>query len=185
MRELITSAQNPKIKELLALQEKSRLRRKEGLFVLEGRRELERCVAAGMKVRTLFVCPEIFGLAENDAGPLALSGVQKNVPPGGKKPEIPAGGSENVPPDRMALGDGSSATPILPTPWVPSLFGSQCRLTRTAIPSPGAVVPAAFRNHTASYINILSSSAVLRAKSSRHLSSIKATVLFVDFSILV
>ena len=34
------------------------------------------------------------------------------------------------------------ATPILPTPWVPSLFGSQCRLTRTAIPSPGAVVPA-------------------------------------------
>lgn len=59
MREIITSVQNPKIKELLALQEKSRLRRKEGLFVLEGRRELERCVAAGMKVRTVFVCPEI------------------------------------------------------------------------------------------------------------------------------
>ena len=116
------------------MQEKSRLRRKEGLFVLEGRRELERCVAAGMKVRTVFVCPEIFGLAENDAGPLALSGVPKNVPPGGKKPEIPAGGSENVPPDRMALGDGSSATPILPTSWVPSLFGSQSRLSRTANP---------------------------------------------------
>ncbi len=137
MRELITSAQNPKIKELLALQEKSRLRRKEGLFVLEGRRELERCVAAGMKVRTLFVCPEIFGLAENDAGPLALSGVPKFAPPGGKKPEIPAGGSENVPPDRMALGDGSSATPILPTSWVLSLFGSQSRLSRTANPEAG------------------------------------------------
>ena len=59
MREIITSVQNPKIKELLALQEKSRLRRKEGLFVLEGRRELERYIAAGMKVRTVFVCPEI------------------------------------------------------------------------------------------------------------------------------
>ena len=134
MRELITSAQNPKIKELLALQEKSRLRRKEGLFVLEGRRELERCVAAGMKVRTVFVCPNIIG-DEGCARDLAPAGVPKFAPPGGKKPEIPAGGSENVPPDRMALGDGSSATPILPTSWVPSLFGSQCRLTRTAIPS--------------------------------------------------
>ena len=33
MIERITSAQNPKIKHLLALQEKSRLRREEGLFV--------------------------------------------------------------------------------------------------------------------------------------------------------
>ena len=38
--ENITSAQNPKIKELLALQEKSKLRRSERLFVVEGRREL-------------------------------------------------------------------------------------------------------------------------------------------------
>ena len=42
--ERITSAQNPKIKELLALQEKSRLRRERGLFVVEGRREVEHCL---------------------------------------------------------------------------------------------------------------------------------------------
>ena len=57
--ETVTSAQNPKIKELLALQEKSRLRREKRLFVVEGRRELEHCVAAGFRVRTLFVCREI------------------------------------------------------------------------------------------------------------------------------
>ena len=58
--ERITSAQNPKIKELLALQEKSRLRRERGLFVVEGRRELEHCLAAGFTLDTVFVCPEIF-----------------------------------------------------------------------------------------------------------------------------
>ena len=61
MIERITSAQNPKIKHLLALQEKSRLRREEGLFVVEGRRELEHCLAAGFQLDTLFLCPEIAG----------------------------------------------------------------------------------------------------------------------------
>ena len=59
--ESITSAQNPKIKNLLLLQEKSKARREQGLFVVEGRRELEHCLEAGYKVRTLFVCPELFG----------------------------------------------------------------------------------------------------------------------------
>ena len=59
--ERITSAQNPKIKELLALQEKSRLRREKGLFVVEGRRELEHCLAAGFAVDTVFYCPAIYG----------------------------------------------------------------------------------------------------------------------------
>ena len=59
--ETITSAQNPKIKNLLLLQEKSKARREQGLFVVEGRRELEHCLEAGYNVRTLFVCPEIAG----------------------------------------------------------------------------------------------------------------------------
>lgn len=58
-REVITSAQNPKIKELLALQEKARLRREKGVFVVEGRRELMHCLSAGYRIRTLFLCPEI------------------------------------------------------------------------------------------------------------------------------
>ena len=57
--ESITSAQNPKIKELLALQEKSKERRKKGLFVVEGRRELMHCIEAGFEPHTLFVCRDI------------------------------------------------------------------------------------------------------------------------------
>ena len=65
MVECITSGQNPKIKELLALQEKSRERRKAGLFVVEGRRELEHCLAAGFVPDTVFICPEIFDPSAN------------------------------------------------------------------------------------------------------------------------
>ena len=59
--ETITSAQNPKIKNLLFLQEKSKARKEQGLFVVEGQRELEHCLKAGFKVRTVFVCPDIMG----------------------------------------------------------------------------------------------------------------------------
>ncbi|MBR0285915.1 MAG: RNA methyltransferase [Bacteroidales bacterium] len=57
--ETITSAQNPKIKNLLLLQEKSKARREQGLFVVEGQRELEHCLEGGYEIRTLFYCPEI------------------------------------------------------------------------------------------------------------------------------
>lgn len=57
--EAITSAQNTKVKELLALQEKSRARREKGVFVVEGRRELGHCIRAGFRIRTFFVCRDI------------------------------------------------------------------------------------------------------------------------------
>lgn len=57
--EIITSAQNPKIKTLLELQEKSKARRREGLFVVEGARELLHCISSGYQVHSLFVCTEI------------------------------------------------------------------------------------------------------------------------------
>lgn len=59
--ETITSAQNSKIKTLLELQEKSKARRKEGLFVVEGRRELLHCMKAGYLPYSVFFCPEIIG----------------------------------------------------------------------------------------------------------------------------
>ncbi len=59
--ELLTSAQNPKVKLLLELQQKSSERRKHGLFVVEGRREIERCIQSGYQVDSLFWCPEIYG----------------------------------------------------------------------------------------------------------------------------
>lgn len=52
--EIISSAQNPRIKHLLALQQKSALRREEGLFIVEGKRELEHCINAGMQVDSIY-----------------------------------------------------------------------------------------------------------------------------------
>ena len=62
--ENITSAQNPKIQTLLALQDKSKERRKKGLFVVEGRRELLHCIEAGYEPYTVFICRDI--ISEDD-----------------------------------------------------------------------------------------------------------------------
>jgi hypothetical protein len=40
--ETITSLQNPKVKDLVVLEEKSRERKERGLFVVEGEREFTR-----------------------------------------------------------------------------------------------------------------------------------------------
>lgn len=55
----ITSAQNPRIKWLLQLQQKSSQRKKEGLFVVEGQRELMHCINNGYHIRMIFCCKEI------------------------------------------------------------------------------------------------------------------------------
>ncbi len=47
---IITSVQNAKIKHVVALQQKSSLRREEGLFVVEGQREIEHCKACGYEI---------------------------------------------------------------------------------------------------------------------------------------
>ena len=55
----ITSPQNPRIKAVCELQEKSRERRKQGLFVIEGRREITMAIDAGYTIETLFYCDEM------------------------------------------------------------------------------------------------------------------------------
>src|SRR3989337_233369 len=54
----ITSTHNPKIKNLLAL-EKPRERRKQGLFVVEGRKEIALALNAGYRIGNLFFCEEL------------------------------------------------------------------------------------------------------------------------------
>lgn len=73
--ENITSAQNAKIKELLALQEKSKERRRKGLFVVEGRREIIHCVEAGYEPHTFFICRDIITEKEFDS---ILGAVEEN-----------------------------------------------------------------------------------------------------------
>jgi len=49
----ITSTQNPYVKDLLKLQEKSRERKKKGLFIIEGKREISLAIAANYKFDTV------------------------------------------------------------------------------------------------------------------------------------
>ena len=66
---MITSKTNPKIKNIIKL-EKASERREQNRILIEGRREIERAVACGFEVDTLFVCPEI---AREGAGITARS----------------------------------------------------------------------------------------------------------------
>ncbi|HYG03003.1 MAG TPA: RNA methyltransferase [Chryseosolibacter sp.] len=59
----ITSTQNPKVKSLLAL-EKPRERRKQGLFIIEGKKEIRMAMDAGYKIGNLFFCDEMISLAD-------------------------------------------------------------------------------------------------------------------------
>ncbi|WP_159947338.1 TrmH family RNA methyltransferase [Polaribacter septentrionalilitoris] len=60
----ITSFQNPYIKNLLKLQEKSRERRKQGLFLIEGKREVSLALKANYEFDTVLFFPEL--ISENE-----------------------------------------------------------------------------------------------------------------------
>ncbi|MBK7320790.1 RNA methyltransferase [Candidatus Villigracilis affinis] len=55
----ITSLQNPKIKYIVKLREDKRLRRQDGLMLVEGRDELTLALSTGLKPHTLLTAPEI------------------------------------------------------------------------------------------------------------------------------
>ncbi len=58
VRESISSRQNSKIKQLILLQ-KSRNRHLDGLFVIEGLKEIEKANFSGYHFKSLFFCPQI------------------------------------------------------------------------------------------------------------------------------
>jgi len=62
----ITSVQNPLIKEILVLQEKSRARKKSGLFIIEGKRELRLALNGNYTITKLLFCDVIFDENELD-----------------------------------------------------------------------------------------------------------------------
>lgn len=59
MQNKITSLQNPKVKEVVLLQEKAREREKTGLFPVEGLREVSACISSGFEIDSVFLCDEI------------------------------------------------------------------------------------------------------------------------------
>jgi RNA methyltransferase, TrmH family len=61
--DLISSTQNPKIKGLLAL-EKPRERRRQQLFVIEGKKEIGMALAADYKIGNIFFCEDLVSIQE-------------------------------------------------------------------------------------------------------------------------
>ncbi|WP_090297475.1 TrmH family RNA methyltransferase [Flagellimonas zhangzhouensis] len=59
---LISSVQNPLVKKILQLKEKSRERKRSGIFVLEGRREIQLAQKGGYQIKTLLFCEEIISI---------------------------------------------------------------------------------------------------------------------------
>ena len=57
----LSSASNPKIKELLLLKERSRQRREQSLFVVEGVREVSAAIKAGYDIESIFFLPHSEG----------------------------------------------------------------------------------------------------------------------------
>ncbi|MEM1338136.1 MAG: RNA methyltransferase [Bacteroidota bacterium] len=72
----ITSLQNPWIKKLRVLKEKSRERKKTGRFVIEGHREITLAQKGGYTIETIFLCPEIMmrtGFGDEDLATILVS----------------------------------------------------------------------------------------------------------------
>jgi TrmH family RNA methyltransferase len=55
----ISSLQNPHVKNLLQLAEKSRNRKLQNLFIIEGKREIERAMESGFELDSCYYCPDI------------------------------------------------------------------------------------------------------------------------------
>ena len=71
--QVITSIQNPKVKRLIQLQQKSSERRAAQRFVVEVARELVHCLEAGYEIAMLFYCPEILTRYEHAAEIMQLA----------------------------------------------------------------------------------------------------------------
>ncbi|MFI3290460.1 MAG: TrmH family RNA methyltransferase [Opitutales bacterium] len=66
MQEIIQSRQNPRVKMLSKLQERSG-RRDLGRFAIEGLRELQRAILAETPIEEIYFCPELFKSKEHNS----------------------------------------------------------------------------------------------------------------------
>ncbi len=67
MNKHISSLQNPLVKQWITLKEKSRSRKKTGLFLIEGKRELSLAIKGNYTIETLLFYPDLFSESEANA----------------------------------------------------------------------------------------------------------------------
>jgi TrmH family RNA methyltransferase len=73
MVKTISSLQNPFIKQLIQLKEKSKLRKQTGLFIIEGKRELSLAIKGNYTIETLYYYADLFSASE--AASLEIYGI--------------------------------------------------------------------------------------------------------------
>jgi TrmH family RNA methyltransferase len=66
MAEKITSLQNPRIKQVVLLQQKSKERKKQNLIIIEGSREIRWAIEAELEPVSLFYCDELLNSDSRD-----------------------------------------------------------------------------------------------------------------------
>lgn len=74
--ELISSLQNNRIKNIVRLSSKAKERKQQGLFVIEGARELSLALSGGYQLDSAFVCPELFARTDY---PEVLSSIDPDI----------------------------------------------------------------------------------------------------------
>ena len=74
MIKAISSTQNPLIKQLVLLKDKSRERKRRGQFLIEGKRELSLAIKSGYKIRSLLFYPDLF--SESEAKAMSRYGIE-------------------------------------------------------------------------------------------------------------
>ena len=70
----ITSLHNPFIKSVIQLQEKAKARKQSGLFIIEGKREIQLATKGGYIIETLLFLPDL--ISSNDVDELSKSTTQ-------------------------------------------------------------------------------------------------------------
>lgn len=63
----ISSPNNPLIKAIALMQAKAKERKRAGLIVIEGKKEISLAVSAGLSLQKILFCPEIIGREETEA----------------------------------------------------------------------------------------------------------------------
>jgi TrmH family RNA methyltransferase len=101
---IITSLQNPLVKNLLLLLEKPKARKEQNRIVIEGVREITLALAGGFRISDLFYCREI-------CSPADLRSLEENLPEPARRIEVSAGVF-----NRMAYREDSGGVMALSEP---------------------------------------------------------------------
>ncbi|MEI6435139.1 MAG: RNA methyltransferase [Bacteroidota bacterium] len=104
MFQIITSFQNPLIKNVMLLLEKPKARKEQNRMVIEGSREISLALSGGFQVSDLFFCREI-------VSPHDLESIEEKLPESARKTEVSPGVF-----NRLAYREGSGGVIALAEP---------------------------------------------------------------------